>query len=69
MMLNSVCRPQDGWLTHENSTSIPSHLANPLRSSLLGHVLVTSNASVDTKMGLDEALENMDILLDTINST
>ena len=68
MMLNSACRPQDGWLTHENSTSIPSHLVSPIRSSLLGHLQVTSHASVDTKMGLDEALENMDILLDTIIS-
>ena len=68
MMLNSACRLHDGWLTHDNSTSIPSHLVSPLRSSLLGHLLVTSHASADTKMGSDEALKNMHILADMINS-
>ena len=68
MMLNSACLPHDGWLTHDNSTSIPSHLVSPLRSSLLVHLLVNSHASEDVKMGLDEALQNMDILVDKINS-
>lgn len=55
-------------LTHDDSTSMPSHLVSPLGSSLLGHVLVTSHASIDAKMELEEVQQNMDILVDTINA-
>ena len=46
-----------GWmdlLTHDNSTSMPSHMASPISSSLLGHLLVTIHANIDAEMELDE---------------
>ena len=55
-------------LTCGDSTSMPSHLVSPLGLSLLGHVLVTSHASRDANMELDEAQQNLDILVDMIDA-
>ena len=47
-----------GWmdlLTCDDSTSMPSHLVNPLGSSLLRHVPNTNHASIDVATELNEA--------------
>ena len=55
-------------LTCDDSTSMPSHLVSPLGSSLLGHVPATIHTSIDVMMKLDEAQQNLDKLVDTINA-
>ena len=56
------------FLTRDDSTSMPSHLVSPLGSSLLGCIPSTNNSSMDATMELDEAQENLDKLVDTIDA-